>query len=135
MSNIQNKFVLCVDDDLDDRLVICDAIRDVDPTLQVVQACNGIEANQFLQCAKSTGNFPCLVILDMNMPLMDGRETLKQIKMDETLKNLSIVFFTTSSNPRDQSFSVEYGVEFVTKPSNYSSIVATFKDLLTRCNG
>ena len=133
MSN-QKKFVLCVDDDLDDRLVICEAIKDVDPTLHVVEASNGIEANQFLQRAKATGDFPCLVILDMNMPLMDGKETLKQMKMDDTLKALPVVFFTTSSNPRDKSFSVEYGVEFFTKPTNYRSIVSTFKELLTRCS-
>ena len=135
MSKLGKKFILCVDDDLDDRLVICEAIKDVDPSLNVVQARNGIEANQFLQLAKSTGEFPCLVILDMNMPLMDGKETLIQIKMDEILKTLPVVFFTTSSNPRDQSFSQEYGVEFVTKPSNYRTIVSTLKDLLTRCNG
>jgi CheY-like chemotaxis protein len=135
MPNLHKKFVLCVDDDRDDRLVISEAIKDADPTLNVVEASNGIEANQFLQRAKTTGNFPCLVILDMNMPLMDGKETLKQIKMDDTLKTLPVVFFTTSSNPRDQSFSQEYGVEFITKPSNYHTIVSTVKDLLARCNG
>ncbi|MBC7828807.1 MAG: response regulator [Chitinophagaceae bacterium] len=134
MTNTHKKFVLCVDDDIDDRLVICEAIRDIDPSLLVVEAKNGVEANQFLQQAKTTGNFPCLVILDINMPLMDGKETLKHIKNDETLKTLPVVFFTTSSNPRDQSFSTEYGVEFVTKPSNYQSIVTTIKEILSRCN-
>lgn len=134
MSSNPKKFVLCVDDDLDDRLVICEAIRDIDPSLQVIEARNGVEANQFLQQAKSTGDFPCLVILDINMPLMDGKETLRQIKQDEILKTLPVVFFSTSSNPRDQSFSSEYGVEFVTKPANYHSIVSTIKEILSRCN-
>lgn len=135
MTNNHTRFVLCVDDDLDDRLVLCEAIRDIDPSLKVVEAKNGVEANQFLQQAKATGNFPCLVILDINMPLMDGKETLKRIKKDEILRTLPIVFFTTSSNPRDQSFSAEYGVEFVTKPSSYHSIVSTIKEILSRCNG
>lgn len=134
MSNYHQKFVLCVDDDLDDRLVICEAIKDIDPSLLVIEARNGVEANRFLQEAKSTGDFPCLVILDMNMPLMDGKETLKEIKKDEILKTLPVVFFSTSSNPRDQSFSLEYGIEFVTKPTNYHSIVATIKHFLSRCN-
>jgi len=134
MSNHRKKFVLCVDDDFDDRLVICEAIKDIDPSVFVVEACNGIEANHFLQQAKTTGDFPCLVILDMNMPLMDGKETLKEIKKDEILKNLPVVFFSTSSNPRDQSFSTEHGVEFVTKPSNYHSIVSTIKEILSRCD-
>lgn len=135
MSISNKKFVLCVDDDIDDRLIICEAIKDADPSLMVVEAKNGIEAHQFLKEAKITGRFPCLVLLDINMPLMDGKETLKEIKKDEMLKSLPVVFFTTSSNPRDQSFSTEYGVEFITKPTNYDSIVATIKDILSRCNG
>jgi CheY-like chemotaxis protein len=129
------KFVLCVDDDVDDRLIICEAIKDADPSLMVVEAKNGVEAHQFLKEAKIHGRFPCLIILDINMPLMDGKETLKEIKKDEMLKLLPVVFFTTSANPRDQSFSSEYGVEFVTKPPNYNLIVATIKDILSRCNG
>jgi len=130
---MHKRFILCVDDDLDDRLIICEAIKDIDPFMLVVEASNGIEAKQFLQKAKITGEFPCLVILDMNMPLMDGKETLKEIKRDEILRTLPVVFFSTSSNPKDQSFSIEYGVEFVTKPANYPSIVATMKDLLLLC--
>lgn len=128
------KFVLCVDDDLDDRLIICEAIKDANPLLMVVEAKNGLEACQFLVDAKASGNFPCLIILDINMPMMDGKETLREIKKDEILKSLPVVFFTTSSNPRDKSFSFENGVEFVTKPANYHTIVETIKDLLTRCD-
>ena len=135
MNSNLKRFVLCVDDDVDDRLVICEAIHDIDPSVLVVEARNGVEANEFLQQAKITGDFPCLVILDINMPLMDGKETLKAIKNDEILKTLPVVFFSTSSNPRDRSFSSEYGVEFVTKPTNYHSIVSTIKEILSRCNG
>jgi CheY-like chemotaxis protein len=134
MNMTHQKFVLCVDDDIDDRLFICEAIKDADPSLMVVEAKNGVEANEFLQKAKITGNFPCLVILDINMPLMDGKETLKEIKKDEILKTLPVVFFSTSSNPRDQSFSMEYGVDFVTKPANYRLVVETIKELLSKCN-
>lgn len=121
-----------MDDDQDDRLVISEAIRDIDPSLEVIEAKNGIEAYQLLQNAKSTSKFPCLVILDINMPMMDGKETLRQIKSDDTLRSLPIVFFTTSANPRDRSFSEEHGVEFVTKPANYRTIVDTMRDFLSR---
>jgi CheY-like chemotaxis protein len=130
-----DKFVLCVDDDPDDRLIICEAIKEADSSLTVVEAKNGVEAHQLLKEAKIIGRFPCLIILDINMPLMNGKETLKEIKKDEMLKSLPVVFFTTSSNPRDQFFSSEYGVEFITKPPHYDLIVATIKDILSRCNG
>lgn len=128
-----NKFVLCVDDDLDDRLIISEAIKDADPSLAIIEAKNGIEAHKFLLEAKATGKFPCLVILDINMPLMDGKETLKELKKDEILKTLPVIFFSTSSNPRDQCFSSEYGVDFVTKPANYRAMVTIIKDMLSRC--
>ena len=104
MNSNHKKFVLCVDDDQDDRLVISEAIRDIDPSLEVIEAKNGIEAYQLLQNAKSTSKFPCLVILDINMPMMDGKETLRQIKSDDTLRSLPIVFFTTSANPATVHF-------------------------------
>ena len=127
------KFVLCVDDDVDDRLIISEAIKDADPSLVVLEATNGIEAREFLDEAKTTGKLPCLVILDINMPLMDGKEMLKEIKKDDILKRLPVVFFSTSSNPRDRSFSSEYGVDLVTKPANYRSMVTTIKGMLSRC--
>ena len=133
MTNPDEKFILCVDDDPDDRLMISEAIKDADPSMAVFEARNGIEARDFLQDAKLTGNLPCLVILDINMPLMDGKEMLKEIKKDGVLKTLPIVFFSTSSNPKDRFFSVEYGVDFVTKPSNFSSMVAAVKAMLSRC--
>lgn len=135
MNILHKKFVLCVDDDIDDRLIIAEAIKDADPSIVVIEAKNGIEAHEFLKKAKITGNFPCLIILDINMPMMDGKETLKEIKKDDILKTLPVVFFSTSSNPRDRSFSTEHGVEFVTKPANYRAVVATIQDILSRCNG
>jgi CheY-like chemotaxis protein len=134
MKSHHKRFVLCIDDDTDDRLIICEAIRDIDPTLSVVEVGNGVEAKKFLQQAKLTGELPCLVILDINMPLMDGKETLKEIKNDITLRHLPVVFYTTSSNPRDESFSREYGVELVTKPCSYNLIVSGLKEILSRCN-
>lgn len=122
-----------MDDDLDDRNVISEAIKEVDPSIAVIEACNGREANQFLQQAKNMGVFPCLILLDVNMPLMNGKETLKEIKKDARLKTIPVAFFSTSSNPVDQSFSMEYGVDFVTKPSSYQSIVTVIKELLLKC--
>lgn len=132
MSDIQHKFVLCVDDDPDDRLMIGEAFRDLDPSVQVLEAGNGREAHKILESAKTAGKFPALVILDINMPLMDGKETLIEMKKDEKLRSLPVVFFSTSANPRDRSFSEDHGVEFVTKPSNYRTIVETIRGFIDR---
>lgn len=125
---------MCVDDDADDRLIISETIKETNSSLSVIELINGQEALQFLQQAKNSGVFPCLIILDINMPLMDGKETLKEIKKDETLKSIPVVFFSTSSSPRDRSFSDNYDVEFITKPSSYPLIKSTIKDLILKCN-
>ena len=113
--------VLCVDDDPDDRELVCTVIKDIDPSFNVIHAENGLEAHNILSKAKATGQFPCLVILDINMPIMDGKETLVKIKEDKVLSRIPVAMFTTSSNEADKTFFSKYGVALVTKPSNIKS--------------
>jgi len=125
--------VLCVDDDPDDREIVCTAINEIDPTFKVVHAENGLEAHSYLNDAKSSGDFPCLIILDINMPVMDGKETLVAIKKDEELSKIPVAMFTTSSSPSDKQFFFEYGVDLVTKPTDLTTIVAEVGKLLSYC--
>ena len=59
---------------------------------------------------------PCLVILDVNMPLMNGKETLLKIREMSRFQNIPVVLFTTSSTDFDKSFAEKYNAGFVTKP-------------------
>ncbi|MDB5246762.1 MAG: hypothetical protein JWQ40_1156 [Segetibacter sp.] len=126
--------VLCVDDDPDDREMVCTVIKDIDPSFTVIHAENGLEAHNILKKAKVTGQFPCLVILDINMPIMDGKETLVKIKEDTTLSKIPVAMFSTSSNEADKKFFSQYGVELVTKPNNINSIVNEVGKLLSYCS-
>ncbi|HVG42246.1 MAG TPA: response regulator [Chitinophagaceae bacterium] len=128
------RFVLCVDDDEDDRLIVSETIGEVDPHIEVVHATNGLEAIHYLSKAKiDPALFPCLVILDINMPLMDGKQTLATIKKDEELKHLPIVLFSTSNSPMDKLFCEVHGVELITKPSNLLGIKKEVSRLLQHC--
>jgi CheY-like chemotaxis protein len=126
------RIVLCVDDDPDDRELIRNAIFRVDPSYTVTHATNGKEALQYLMRA-TENELPCLVILDINMPVMDGKQTLAEIKRHKKLQDLPIVVFTTSSHPGDLSFCRQYGVELVTKPANYNQITREAAKLLLHC--
>jgi len=127
------RVVLCVDDDADDRELVCDTINEIDPSFVVVHAENGIKAIEYLSKVKVTDDLPCLVILDINMPKMDGKQTLAQIKKDEQLNELPIVIFSTSSNPLYKLYCADYGVELVTKPTNLSGMRNEIKGLLQYC--
>ncbi len=126
------RIVLCVDDDPDDRELIRNAIFKVDPSYTVAHATNGKEALQFLVRA-SDNELPCLVILDINMPVMDGKQTLLEIKKNKKWNEMPVVVFTTSSHPSDYSFCQQLGVELVTKPANFNQITSEAERLLQHC--
>lgn len=125
--------VLCVDDDPDDREIVRTAINEIDPAFKVVHAENGLQAHSYLNDAKSRGDFPCLIILDINMPVMDGKETLVALKKDDELSKIPVAMFTTSSSPSDKQFFSQFGVDLVTKPTDLSTIVLEVKKLLSYC--
>ncbi|MEJ7912673.1 MAG: response regulator [Chitinophagaceae bacterium] len=127
------RLVLCVDDDADDREMVCFTIKEIDPSFDVVHAENGIEAMQLLSKLKKSSKFPCLIILDINMPKMDGKTTLAEIKKDEDLSKLPVVIFTTYNDPKDAGYYAEHGVEVVTKPSSLHTIKSEVKRLLKHC--
>ena len=128
-----SKKVLCVDDDIDDQLIVSETIQEIDDSLEVATALNGQEALEFLEQAKSNGEFPCLIIMDINMPLMDGKQALVEIKKDKELDHVPIVMFTTSSSQLDMTFCEKYGVEFITKPIDMQGFRATVHRLLSLC--
>jgi CheY-like chemotaxis protein len=125
--------VLCVDDDPDDHELVCNTISDIDPSVKVVHAADGAEALSYLIKAKEEAALPCLVILDINMPRMDGKQTLAALKKDQQLSDLPVVVFSTSKNPMDEMFCARYGVELVTKPSNMRNMQLEVKRLLQHC--
>jgi len=127
-----SRIVLCVDDDPDDRELIRNAIFKVDPSYTVVYATNGKEALQYLSLQDGK-ELPCLVILDINMPVMDGKQTLIEIKKIKKLNDVPIVIFTTSNHPADFHFCEKYGVELVTKPANFRQITEEAQRLLQHC--
>jgi CheY-like chemotaxis protein len=126
------RVVLCVDDDPDDRELIRNAIFKVDPSYTVAHATNGQEALQYLIRAADS-ELPCLVILDINMPVMDGKQAVVEIKKNKKLSKLPIVVFSTSNHPSDFNFCQSHGVELVTKPTNFKLITREAERLLQHC--
>jgi CheY-like chemotaxis protein len=127
------RIVLCVDDDPDDRELIRNAIFKVDPSYTVAYATNGKEALQFMFRAE-TAELPCLIILDINMPVMDGKQALQEIRKNKEWDTVPIVVFTTSSHPSDIAFCEHFDVEMVTKPANFRQIAYEAERLLRHCS-
>lgn len=130
----EKKWILCVDDDDDDRDFICEAVKEIDPTVDVLHASNGLLACNMLTAFTETHEFPCLIIMDINMPIMNGREALAKIKSKRELEEIPVVMFSTSSHISDRKFCEQYNVELVTKPGNMKIIKKEVKRLLTHCS-
>ena len=128
-----SRVVLCVDDDEDDRSFITTFIRRSYPYLSTIEANNGLEALNYLYKVKGTSEVPCLILLDINMPLMDGKTALTRIKGDEDFSSIPIVVFSTSSSSVDHLFCAHFGVQLITKPQNFGEIEATLHKIISYC--
>lgn len=129
-----NKTILFVEDDEDDREFLLDAVKNVNPSVNVIFALNGMEALNCLQQRKTQLQLPCLVVLDINMPLLDGKETYKKIKEDLQLGSVPIVVFTSSQNPNDKALFNQLGVEFISKPYDFSYMNEIVSHMISICS-
>lgn len=115
----QQKTILYVDDDEDDRDILSHAIKEVSPDVGVVLAEDGLRALDYLNRQKErNAQLPGLIVLDINMPYLDGRQTFEKIRSNPGLKNIPIIIFTSSENPQDKALFNSLGVELITKPDN-----------------
>jgi CheY-like chemotaxis protein len=127
------KIVLCADDDPDDRELLCETATKIDPSVRVVHSENGEQLIQKLIELESIDLYPCLIILDMNMPILDGRDTLIQIKNNPNWADIPVAIFTTSQREFYKDLETQYGVNIVTKPAKYSAIMHEVTQLLSHC--
>jgi CheY-like chemotaxis protein len=111
------KIILLIDDDLDDHELFNEAISEINPGYIRKMAMNGEEA---LNLLRTEDNLPDLIFLDLNMPRLNGKNCLAEIKKDDRLKNIPVIIFSTSSSPKDIEETRQLGaVGFFTKPSNF----------------
>ncbi len=109
------------DDDVDDQILMNEALQEIKvPESSIRFATSG---SRLIELLRSEAETPCIVMLDLNMPNMDGWEALSIIKNDEHLKMLPLIVFTTSREQTDINKAYNYGVNsFFSKPSRFSEL-------------
>ncbi|MBE8726324.1 response regulator [Flavobacterium hungaricum] len=115
------KTVFLIDDDADDREIFQESLTADHPSVLYEEAENGAAAFEKLK----SGSFPKpdLIFLDLNMPVMDGRAFLLQIKADPTFKDIPVIIYSTSSNAADKKFAEEnQAAAFLTKQYSISLV-------------
>ncbi len=124
-----------VDDDKDDRMITEKALRKSRVVNPIIFLVDGEELMDYLKrkgkfSGLGTASRPCFILLDLNMPKMDGRKVLLFIKADPDLKNIPVVVLTTSKAEEDIVRSYNLGANsFITKPVNFEGLVSLMESL------
>ena len=122
--------ILYMEDDSDDVELLQAAIGSIDPSFQMLTASNGEEGLHQLSEMKAAGTLPRLIVLDINMPRMDGRQTLLRIKEDPALSTIPVVAFSTSKSALDKLFFERQHVAYITKPVRFDLFAEVARRLL-----
>ena len=129
---LPDNIVIYVDDDPDDRELVRDAFYKHVNKVEMLCFGSGNEALSYL--AETTADrMPCLIILDVNMPKLNGRQTLLRIKQNDQLSNVPLVLFSTSSDPRDKEFAKRNGASYVVKPFSYENLKSVVQWFIDQC--
>ena len=121
------------DDDPDDRLLTADALKEARLINDIRFVENGAELLEYLRrqgdyAPPADAPRPGLILLDLNMPKMDGRSVLKELKMDPDLRSIPVVVLTTSSAEEDVARSYDnYANAYVTKPVDFEQFMAVVR--------
>lgn len=135
MSNAQLVQILIADDDPDDCLMTREAFKECRLHNPLHFVHDGEELMDYLKHRPPYENqarypLPGLILLDLNMPRMDGREALLAIKRDSLLRHIPVVILSTSSAEEDKLHSDAMGVNaFITKPVSFSGLLEVVKSL------
>jgi CheY-like chemotaxis protein len=117
---MDKKIILLIEDDQLDVISVERSLNKIDQNYELFTAYNGIEALDILK--DNHDNLPDIILLDLNMPKMNGIEFLKVIKNDDRYKNIDVFIMTTSGEEADRRTAEELGIcGYLMKPLNFTN--------------
>ncbi len=109
--------ILVVDDDLEDRLILDIFFKEEQLDSHVTYRENGQQALHFLENISDDSLLPRLIVLDLNMPILNGTQTLFQLKQTLRFRNIPVIIFSTSQNETEKRKCLSLGaVDYMVKP-------------------
>jgi CheY-like chemotaxis protein len=121
--------ILLIDDDEDDQILFCEAVSAIAPDVRCGVANNGEEG---LFLLNSYPILPQIVFLDINMPIMDGIQTLRAIRSSVMLKELEVIVYSTSNYQEEIERIKAFGAGFITKPSDFEKLKQVLREPIAR---
>ena len=126
------KYILYAEDDPEDFEILKTALAEVNNDIGLIQVPNGFGVIKYLQNLDQS-DYPSLIVMDMNMPLLNGKETLELLQTDDHFKSIPVKVFSTIASPTDTRLIEQRGSEVIQKPAIYSDWVAVATELAKLC--
>jgi CheY-like chemotaxis protein len=125
----QNPYFLYVEDDDEDVMLLQDMLKIFGQKMNMVPVPNGFKAITYLQQVEEGSTYPEFILLDINMPILDGLETLELLRSDDMYCLIPVLLFTTSNNEEQATKCKQLGSEILLKPDNYQNWFELMKKL------
>ncbi|HUC82960.1 MAG TPA: response regulator [Flavisolibacter sp.] len=126
--------VLYADDDPDDLDLVKEAFSIYAYAVDLKTFKDGVELLKEVSTMDPYSPLPCLIILDINMPRMNGKEVLHRLRNMRGYENVPIVLFSTSTLPSEREFARSFGAGFITKPLYTEQIHLLIEQMLDHCS-
>jgi CheY-like chemotaxis protein len=135
--DLKKNLIVIADDDPDDQYIIRQAIMETGTQSTIVLVKNGLELMELLQrkgrFAEQALPCPDLVIMDLNMPLLDGYGVLQKVRKTDGLKDIPIYVISTSRFEYDHLKSLDYGAtDFFSKPYHFDDLKEIIREICNR---
>jgi CheY-like chemotaxis protein len=131
---VEGKYILYAEDDVDDQELLIEMMSEVGPDLRVLCVNDGYDVLHFLENLQPGSRFPCIILLDINMPGLDGLQTLKLIKDHDTYRSIPVIIFSTSNSQKDKDTAMSLGAEdFTTKPARPEELDSIARHFASFC--
>jgi CheY-like chemotaxis protein len=129
MSNKENNILMLIDDNEDDRCFFIEAIKEMGNGYTYYVANNGLEGLHYL---RKTTPLPDFIFLDLKMPIMNGKECLKELKKDVKLKNIPVIIYTSSlRNQHSDLKNSKNVVHFLNKVFDHSKLPSAIYEAIS----
>ena len=126
-------FIFLAEDDVDDQELLAEAFSQLDNTIAIKAVSNGKKALSFLEQLPS-GQTPCLIVLDYNLPELSGAEILEKLNKTEQFKDITKVVWSTSNSPVYEKICLDLGAKaYLVKPNDISGINRLAQLMLQMC--
>lgn len=124
---MEHRICLLVDDDLDDHEIFSLALKEANDPVEIVRAYDGVEALCHLR--DNAHERPDFIFLDLNMPRMNGKQCLEQIKEDSHLRSIPVVIYSTSSEIKDLIDAQHLGaIAYIVKSASIHELTMALED-------